>query len=376
VAAQEAEAFRRKIPNADPGLLFLLAMGALDKATYGLAGMASSWARSAMSKTVTSPPQWTLWKGRPVPPNPFASGPTETTNLPLPLALTVAEALKKGLRDAGDAGREAIKRRIADGGAASDGVSGEARVDFFVQQQDALANSKESRQKVLRDALAALRPLLRTKNPRDAASAMQALAEGFEHAAGEALKTQADETRFHWMRFLAQTELGSLPKEKGAGPDGEALADLGTALDRPQEHKPLPRYDGLLDLQVSLDYHSPRETLKITGARMNGVTRAMARSLSLFPLGDLLKRGLIMRANLKAHGRAVMPVVAVFEGERIDFADETGSPGDEARWLSKLDGYIGRPSPERQRRGALVLRDRLKAQTLKDLGLHVETDEA
>jgi hypothetical protein len=211
---------------------------------------------------------------------------------------------------------------------------------------------------------------------------MNALAEGLEEAAQAAKKLQADETRFAWMRFLAQTELGSLSadqaKQSGLKPraEGEPIIDIGAAVNVPQEHDPLPRYDGVLDLELSADYHSPRDTLKIVKAKMNGVTPAMTRSLSVFPLSELLKRGVVIRAHFKIPSLAVMPVVVVFDGDRVSFADQTGAAGQEPHWLSLLGGYIGSPSPERQRLGAVTLRDRLKTQTLDTLGLHVETDHA
>jgi hypothetical protein len=174
------------------------------------------------------------------------------------------------------------------------------------------------------------------------------------------------------MRFLAQTELGSIAPKGG----GEAVPDLRAAVDLPGENESLPRYDGVLDLELTADYHHPLSAMRITGARMNGVAPAMAQSLGRTPLGGLLEKGVVIRVRFRAPGVAVMRVTAVFDGDRIDFDDRTAAAGDTSRWLSKLGGYVGAPSPERQRLGVLALRDWLRDARLDQVGLVVKTDHA
>lgn len=351
VAAAEAQSFRRRIPVQDPSLLFTLAMMALDMGTASLASTVSAGIKSAMAG-----------------PDGKASSMTHF----------VAEALRTGIKDAGKSARKSrFEKETSERTESSD-----ARINFFAEQEVALADSKFERAKALGDALRRLRPLMRGEKPEDAAEAMSAVAQGLEEGVKAARALQADEARFAWMRFLSQTELGSLSpdqaKQSGLKPraEGEPILDIGTALNVPKEYEPLPRYDGVLDLELSADYHSPRDTLKIAKAKMNGVTPAMARSLSLFPLSELLKRGVVIRAHFKIRELAVMPVVAVFDGDRITFADQTGAAGQEPHWLSVFGGHLGAPTPERQRLGAVALRDRLKTQTLDALGLQVETDHA
>lgn len=336
VAAEEAASYKRWIAEWSPSRLFKLAMGALDMATYGLAGQASQLAKVALS------------------------GPGKTTSG----AAFAADLLKRGLRKAGDAGRDAVFGRKPSGkgqGAGDPADSDDARIAFFAQQKAALVASRSERQSALRDTHKALRPLLRGRHPESAAAGMNALADGMDAAAANARSVQADEARFSWMRFLSETALG---------------ADLRKALDLPKEHEDKPRYDGLLDLDVGVDYFHPERDLKVLKARMNGVTGSMARSVALIPLSEVLEKGVHVRVNLKVPELAVMPVVLVFEGNRIAFADETAAAGQTSDWLSRAGGYIGRPSPERQRSGARSLRDRLAVLTLGELGLEVETDAA
>ncbi|HEX5038048.1 MAG TPA: hypothetical protein VFX30_12895 [bacterium] len=338
VAAEEAASYARRVPEWSPSLLFRLAMGGLDMATYGLAGQVSQLAKAALS------------------------GPGGKTTSGAAFA---ADLLKRGLRKAGDAGRDAVfgrgKPGKNSGDAADPADSDDARIAFFAQQKAALIASRAERQRALRETHKALRPLLRGRHPESAAAGMNALADGMDAAAKDARRVQADDARFSWMRFLSETALG---------------ADLRNALDLPKEHEDKPRYDGLLDLDVGVDYFHPERDLKVLKARMNGVTASMARSVALIPLSQVLEKGVHVRVNLKVPELAVMPVVLVFDGNKIAFADETAAAGQTSDWLSRAGGYIGRPSPERQRLGARSLRDRLAALTLDELGLEVETDAA
>ncbi|HSA59339.1 MAG TPA: hypothetical protein VLJ37_06600 [bacterium] len=335
VAAEEAEAFRKKLPNASSTLLFDLAMYALDMATYGLSGQAAQVAKLLLSRN------------------------EKTTAV----GALVGDMIKGGIRSAGHSVRDALFQGPTRPGTED---ADQPRIRFFALQQNALVNSRDERREALVRALIALRPLLRSEHPEEAADAMNAIAETLRTTSATAVQEQADASRFAWMRFLAQTDLGSLAS-------GEV--DLRSALNLPREHDPLPRYDGLLDLEITLDSFNPLESAKITRARMNGVTPATAESLSTTELGRLLQKGVILRVHFKDPRLAVLKAVVVFDGDDVVFEDDTAPAGRESDWLSRMGGYTGRPSPERQRLGAIALRERLLRTTvLGELGLQVKTD--
>jgi hypothetical protein len=335
VAAEEAETFRKKMPNASSSLLFDLAMYALDMATYGLSGQAAQVAKFLLSKS------------------------EKTTAV----GALVGDMIKGGIRSAGHSARDSLLQGFARPGTED---ADQPRIRFFALQQNALVNSRDDRREALVRALITLRPLLRSERPEEAADAMNGIAETLRTTSAAAVQEQADASRFAWMRFLAQTDLGSLAS-------GEV--DLRSALNLPKEHDPLPRYDGLLDLEITIDSFKPLESAKITQARMNGVTPAAAESLSTTELGRLLQKGVILRVHFKDPRLAVLKAVVVYDAKNVVFEDDTASAGRTSDWLSRVGGYAGRPSPERQRLGAIVLRDRLlKTAVLGDLGLQVTTD--
>lgn len=361
-ASAEADAFKRKITSPSPSLLRQLAMQAFHMWFYGMSGQIAQ-----VAKLVTKQAQSIRSDSK--------KGDSDKTTA---LEAMVGDMVKGGVRKAGAAAEEAIfggkddaEKEDADG----------PRIAFFTEQEDELSDLMERRLEMLRIKMNVLKPKLRNKKQAgEAVDEMNAAADVLEKLKEAARELQADASRFAWMRFLAQTELGSLTpgemKQKGleAGADGAPAIRLGTALNLPAEHEPLPRYDGILDLEISIDTNSPTGSRRITNARMNGIIPATARSLSGMPLSELLQKGVVIRVHLKDPKLAVVKAVAVFDGDRVEVRDETAALPQDSNLFSRMGGHIGRPSPWSQDDGARVLREWLEDQALGELGLQVETD--
>lgn len=369
-AAAEAAAFRRKIPHADPSLLFTLAMFGLDMATAGLAGAIARRVSTAMSQVTRTLPQPRLERGRVVAPGQYER-PTMDRE-PEELVAFVADALKQGIKDAGKAARKAATGR--DAGKGEDGevaTSDDPRINFFTEQTVALAAADGDRKASANLALTRLRPLLRSR-PDAAVAGMAGIVDGFREMAADAHHVQSDQSRFAWMRFLAQSSLGALDaKQAGAlglepGAEGEPITDIRGAIAPPREHEALERFDGVLDLEFEADVHEPSAPVKVVGASMTGVTGAMADRLRERHLAEL---GVVIRAHGRAPGLANLPISVVRdEAGNLRFTDETGAPGVSASWLARKGGGV-HDSEERRRLGAAKLMEEVMVVPLAEIVL-------
>ncbi len=359
---REVDAFHRKVSRSQHGLLFNLAMFALDAATAGIAGSLAAGLSKRVSQLVRLPPRLDDVYGAAVwsPARDAASNPPEAVAL-------VVESFKQGFKQAGKAGREAAFSAGAQ--LPTDGVDSGETIDFFSGLASAVNHAGLDRELALIAAHAHLLPTLRAA-PDVAVATMEAMHEELLLTIGVAKETQKDEARLAWMRFLSQHALGSLDARQATalglvpGAGAAPITDVRGAEAPPREGEPMARLDGVLDLEFEADYVAPEGPVTVKKARMTGVHARMVETLLRRPLREL---GLVIRAHGTAPGAAVLPVTVVRdEAGNIRFTDETGAAGQPSTWLSRKGGSV-HASPERQRLGAVKLMDELLDQRVGEL---------
>ena len=363
-AREEAAAFHRKVPHADRGLLFTLAMFGLDMATAGAAGAVARRVSTVLGKATTGAAVPRLVAGQVVAPAPGAAPAVDRA--PEELVAFIADGLKQGLKDAGKAGR----KRLGDPASRHDDAGSETPwIDFFLEQTIALNASVRERGNALDHAFQRLQPLLRT-SAAGAGRAMAAIADGLAEAAGAASAQQADQSRFAWMRFLSQSALGSLTPTAATalgldtGDEAAPITDTRGAVAPPREGEAMGRFDGVLDLEFAADYAHPSAPVRLVRASMTGVTPRMADRLRSRQLAEV---GVVIRAHGTAPGQANLPITVVRdEVGNIRFTDDTGAAGMPSTWLSRKGGSL-QPSPERQLDGARKLMAELMAAPIEEL---------
>ncbi len=367
---REVDAFHRKVSRSQHGLLYSLAMFALDAATAGIAGALAAGLSKRVSQLVRVPPRVDDVYGAAV----WSPARDVAANPPAAVALVV-ESFKQGFKQAGKAGREAAFS--AGARTSADGVASGETIDFFSGLASTVNDAGLARELALIETHTHLLPTLRSA-PDVAVATMEAMHAALLEAKAKAKPLQTGEARLAWMRFLSQHALGSLDPKQAAGlglePGAGAtpITDVRGAAAPPREGEAMDRLDGVLDLEFEADYVAPEGPVTIKRARMTGIHPKMVETLQGCTLREL---GVVIRAHGTAPGAAVLPVTVVRdEAGNVRFTDETGAAGQPSTWLSRKGGSV-HASPERQRLGAVKLMDELLDKRIGELlnGGEVET---
>lgn len=364
---KEVDAFHRLVPRSQHSLLFDLAMFALDAATAGIAGALAVKLSKVVSHVVPGAARADDIHGAVV----WSPGREKVDN-PGSAAMLV-ESFKQAFKQAGKAGRETAFGQGAE--AAVDGIASGETLDFFSGLASAVNWSATGRADALTHFRSQLLPTLRV-DPEQAIAQMEEMCHQFADLADDAKGFQKDETRLAWMRFLSQHALGSLSAKQAAGlglapgADGAAITDVRGAAVPPMDGGAMASVDGMLDLAFEADYDTPERAVRVKQGRLTGVHLNMIETIKSRPLREL---GIVIRAHGTVASGAPPIVVVRDEAGNVRFTDETGAVGQPSTWLSRKGGSL-RPSPERQRLGAIALMDQLLDQTIVQLGASIETD--
>ena len=345
---------RQAAASVDPPIAITIIKAALEVATGRLSGLVT-----AGFNKLTEPRQFKQWQ----------KGTTANVGSSVlsGFASTIGTALTSSSRF--------IQSRITwqpDETSGGGDPGGEAQVDFFTQQLKALNASTADRKNRLVDLERALMPLNTPELADLAREMLEALAHAFTTAAEEAVEIQAYETTRQWARFVSHASLGSVgaseAKRKGlsVGGDGGSIAKMDKALLGSQRHP------GMIDLEFAADMLRPAGPIRYTSARIFGLSEASARILKLDQL-PLRSAGLPMRLRATPASSPVSVTITRDEAGNVAFTDESGAVGMPTKWLSRR-GH-GRDDAAAYR-AALALIESTESQTLRQLGVELELDDA
>ena len=342
--------FKRNKPVPEqPSLIERLAFAALDAATGGLAKVVSDQMRAPIKRLLTT------------------SSPGGGERAPV-----VREPSKEFL----DFTVESVKGLVKKGGAAVVGqvtahkqpasthtagsTSIDAKASFITAQADAFVGNAHAMAQTSSTFL--YNSLLATLevDPDAAVAAMEHANGGLVEAQKDAIKIQRDATKLCWIRYVAQSSLGTTApptaRARGLTPnaDGSDLTSMAPANHAPDEHRPMRTFDGLVDLEFTVDEIDHHEPARLVRATVRGVRRTVAEMLQQHPL---LALNLPVRAAATPmkNRSAVTPITIVRdEAGNISHTDHMKLPWEQPSWLSRKAG-AARGSATAQREGARKL---------------------
>jgi hypothetical protein len=366
-ASAEAGNFvRRPPPLKQPSLLEDLAWLALDVATAGIAGGLGKRLEGKLMGGLTthilehSSPAGRVYEQM-------------TTPSKAVIALFV-DSVKDGVKRIGKGATSALKGVGKHSGPATpqanvtdehiDDSSIDSRIAFFQVETDALIDSKSERVARTVDlAHDLLMPMLDT-NPDAAIAAMNDVAQGVEEERQNATNIQAQHSAHNWIRYVAQSSLGSISatdaRRADMRTDGDhALARIDHAATAHDEHA-MASPDGLVDIRFSANLHDPTTPARVVTASLFGISEATAARVRRHPL---LGQKLAMRvAGIGSDSDVAVPITVVRDEAgnlRYDDASATG-------WLARKAGSFARTSSAEQR-GATKLMEELTSTPLNDV---------
>lgn len=244
------------------------------------------------------------------------------------------------------------------------------QLEYFSMQRDMVAKRLESWQD---NAIDIKRSLIQFDNPRDAGKAADILEQSASVVTSQAeaaLSLQATESTKGWIRLLSQTSLGSVSAVKADAQglketkDGSSTAKIDQAV----ASKP---YDGVVELEFDADAINAAATVRVSSARLFGISNAAARRLHLSSK-PLTSAGLAIRARSSHASSPVDVSIARDEAGNVRYTDDSGAAGMPTPWLSRRGGRSGSESTAQQAAKKLI--DELAGKTLTQLGVNLVTD--
>jgi hypothetical protein len=361
--------FRRKKPTAEnPSLLETLAWAALDVATGGLA--------KGISTAMKGPIRALLTRSA------VADDGAASVDAP---SEAIVDFLTEGVKSSvKKVGSNAVKALRVDGRSYPAHTSGAHSLDVkaaFIREQtqafweNAHSNAFDTALNVYNSLLVSVLDA----NPKAAFAAMDLAIRTVEEASVSAVQQQRDETIRHWVRYLAQTSLGSVPSERGLDHDSQtepdlSLTDMRPATQAPDLRQPLRTFDGLVDVQFSVNVSDPTEPARPQLLRLHGVRRKVAEVLASQPLLDakVAVRASAVPSESLPRSANVPLTVTRDESGGIAHVDNLRLEWEEPSWLSRKAGSL-RGSPSAQQAGARkLIEDELMRRPL--IGVRIETD--
>ncbi len=290
----------------------------------------------------------------------------------------VAAGVKHVVKAVGKQGKEALLPDAAGEDDRHGGVGLDAKSDFLEAHRTALRNDTPERAaEVTIRAHDALLPLLQTDHEK-AISAMTRIGAELSAEAELAHAIQRHATEVQWVRLVAQTSLGSTSASeanaKGMATQGASpLTRLARANQTLDDQKPMINHDGLIDITFTGSQAQPAEKVKVTGIKLRGVRKAVAREM----LGTrMLDLGLPARASGFLSGNVSSVTVVRDEAGNLAFTDNTTVPWEQATWLARKVGVVSHGGDADERRGARqLIEDEIMTSTIGALvGQKLETD--
>ncbi len=352
LAAREAGAFVRERRPPARSVAWAIAIGAVDLATAGIAGVVAG----AIKRKVEEEPTWTS------PPRPRVRTSQKTIEPTEPTLDFVADSVKALIRQtARDVLNEAAKDFKEEGG--------QAAIYFFDMQDRLISKQAAARETKLNVVFNGYLPQLHKNGTATLATfrhVVDAITLGVEHARD----LQAHQGRMSWMRFLAQGALGSADAPPGSGL--EKVTNVRGATATAPERGRVALIDGVVDVEIAADYNAPKTPVKVVAVRCGGITRSSFEELLKENQHRLRGLSVVVRATGKAKGVAEFKVCVVQnESGEIEFVDNTGASGTQSTWLTRKAAGTG---TARQHTGARKLMDEVLDSVLSASLL--ETDEA
>lgn len=369
--------FKRKQPVSEkPSLISQLAWAALDVATGGIASGVSRALRQPLTSLLTSSVT-ELGRDVPYPVSPV----TRVTPPSDAIVGFLTDGVKNTVKKVGSELAGEPEAASSDPSHAIGDHSLDAKAAFIAEQTNAFwGNAHVNATVTTQFVYDSLLVSVLDRNPQAAFAAMDQVSEAVEIASNTVAETQRVETLRHWVRYLAQTSLGSTSDAQArtrglvSAKDASPLTDLRSATHAPDEHRPMRTFDGLVDLQFTINERDPLEPAQVRSAKLHGVRREVAKVLASRSLldGNVPVRAFAVAASGPSRSANVPLTVTRDEAGNIDHVDNLRVEWEEPRWLSRKAGSL-RASPAAQHAGARKLME--EELMRKPLGEHkIETD--
>jgi hypothetical protein len=236
-------------------------------------------------------------------------------------------------------------------------ASADPKAAFFLKQENSLVIGDIDRADFIDAASDTLRPMLRSpvgadERPKDAdkaIAAMHAIAAGIEGEWEAAQLVQVDQSIRHWLRYVAQTSIGS------------PTSVASSAANAPRH------YDGLIDLTFETTQAGADRPVKLSDVRLNGVKKSVYQYIKGVPLISL---GVPVRATSRLSPIHSLVVVRDADGN-ISFTDNSSEGG--GSWFARRAGVHVNPRRTDEERGARLLIEEITSKSLIGLfGEHVD----
>jgi hypothetical protein len=337
----EITGYRRKpTPAEDVSLAVKLALAAIDVATGGLSDMLGKVVEEAVAES-----------GSHV------------------VAAVMSSGVKEGIKHGADSAKEHVKAgshpQVSNSPGTGNEVTADPQAAFINTEINAVSGEKnlESLQ-VAQRAAGALIPTLR-RDPDRALGMMETATKAVMGQHQQAQVTQAIATRSHWIQYLAHTSGGAVTP-----PDAtESVTDPDVML---SANTRATGFDGVVDVFFTADIARAENPITVSGVRVHGVKRGLAKGLLGRPLNE---QPVPVRAIGKPDAvNAALPVTVIRdEAGSVRFEDGTAPAGQTSDWLSRHAGEQ-HASPGGQLRGARKVMDEIGGHALNKTPA-LETDD-
>ncbi len=344
-AKEEAEKFKRRVPEHHESLLETLAFAALDVATAGLAGALGKRLETALLRTVKVAEHTLPAGGR-------ASASEYSPSRAVVAFFTDSfkDVVKRGAKagrtgggpDRADTSHDDVRPNQAGAtkaaGEQDPGPSSDPLIAFFQTEKIGLIHQHRGKAtEVAQNARFALEPMLDT-HPMQAIASLDAIAHELTDYASRQrpANLQAQASAMHWIQYVAQASLGSVAaNESRAGgrrarADGATTTNLAGANMAPTGGMAPTVHDGLVDVELEVDHFHPANPAIVRGVRVHGVSKN---------IGERLARDSLRAANVAVRAYSLDGLEAVRdEAGNIDYSDNTGAPGMPGNWFARKAG--------------------------------------
>jgi len=361
--------FRRVQPKDDSSLLAELAWFALDVASAGIAGGVAKRLEPALKS---------ILGGSRVTPYPMNDGQISVHSIEeVPAGPGLVGLVTDGIKHLVKTGTKAATKQAVGGDGEEQGkpaLSVDAREDFLLAHQEALVtDTMQQASDVTIRAHDALLPMLE-REPDKAVDVMNRIAKELADEQPHAAAEQKQQTVVQWVRYVAQSSLGTVASRNKKTGETESLTAIRGANEKLEGNKALHRHDGLIDVSFTADFHHPEQPVKLIRARVHGVRDEVARLLAGQPMNTL---GLPVRASGLLGGPSVSVTVVRDEAGTIAFTDNTTVEWQQATWLARKAGVATNGGSSDEQRGAKkLIEEEIMVKSLAEADKSLETDDA
>lgn len=354
-AEKEVDKFVRMQEVKEPSLVEELAIAALEVASVGIAGAIGKVIEARLMKPVEVAAHSNWVRNAVVEKAEYAAHEPAVAFMTEMVKESALRGLKAGIPKGKSAGREGSGQ-----GHETDSNSDEspdAQVLFFQRERDAMIEKKELDHDALKvKAKRQFEPLLQ-HNPEEAIRAAAAMADGAQRPDVRPSDLQARETVLHWVRYVAQSNLGSRTASdiaKRGGHRDEVDAPV-TAIENanlaPGADKAARPVDGLVDIEFTADPVNVSSPITVQSVRLNGVSEdvrdRVARHLS--------DGRLPIRAQAAFHPGGIG--VIRDEAGNVQVSDESGGGGKSGNWFERRAGQPNGGADVALREGRSLMQD-------------------